>query len=381
VRWPIGVAAGIVGALAALPLGAPIGAIIGGAVGYHAGSPGALQMLFPLSSVAGVGGTATHDFVHKNVAKIFGERAGSIAGKTAGLVAGAVTGTAIGALGFAWAGYDFGLRAGLSAGSKIVGPPGYREPKPGHKSYEKKWLAQIPTPDGRVDPESHHTYFMKYGLQVLQQDAKTNPALQKVAAFMASDPDYAYNLKSGATDMDDFLGVQGPGISLSTFFHFREPFMPGLKDAFWQTRQCYDKAADVWKSGDRKLAMYYLGAALHSVQDGCYPQHAVKHVSYVGKMLGHQMMEDYMQTRGDEFVAKTGEYLPNATRCEEYEEHVGARSSSHYFGAVAEAWQYVKHPDGFQPKIYADYWRNAQAITPGFIEFFFRDMEKQGYPI
>lgn len=60
--------------------------------------------------------------------------------------------------------------------------------------------------------------------------------------------------------------------------HFYNPFkkrgLYGRKNAMDLGSQYYSNALNAWKYGDKKMGMFYLGAAIHIIQDMTVPQHA-----------------------------------------------------------------------------------------------------------
>lgn len=400
-----GAAFGTCGAIAGAAIGGAVGVVAGGVMGATAGFLGAptrySHILHPMENVAGLAGVPAHAAAEKVVGKYAGARAGKIAGEGVGLVAGAASGAVIGALGVAWAGLDAGARIGARAASHLFGDAPAAPRRSDKPTYEQGILSkQIPTPDGVINKKSHHWFYINHGVEVLKNDAKSDPKLQKIYDFLTADADNLKIMHNGAWNMDSFQGDLMEGISPATFDHFGEAFMPGFKRADWQCRQAYDKAADAWMAGDRKQAIYYLGAAMHLPQDLSLPQHSVTGVSYVGKMAGHQMMETYMETHFDQAVIDHGgTYYPDVDTPEAFCARVQNEAKAQYGDAVKEAWKYLgwtkdngvtdpmNPPDQasggpqFPMEVYKAAGQRAQRITPGFIELFFRDMEKRGYPI
>jgi phospholipase C len=60
--------------------------------------------------------------------------------------------------------------------------------------------------------------------------------------------------------------------------HFYNPFkkrgLYGRKNALELAKEYYQNAINIWRYGDKRKAMFYLGAAAHLVQDMTVPQHA-----------------------------------------------------------------------------------------------------------
>ena len=373
-------------AVAGAVAGSLVGAGLGAVIGHQGAVPMQLEILRPLSDVAGIAGKA----VHQKVEPALGKTAAGILGAVSGAVSGAVIGT----LGVAWAGVDLGGRLA----QKLVAPGPEGPDNDPRASYERGRGKQIPTPDGEIEENQHHFLYNKAAFQLLEHDAKSDPEMAKINDFLNSDPDYKRNIQMGGWNLDTFLGNPLPGVSPATFHHFSESFWPGFKTAGWQSRQCYDKAADAWKAGDRQEAMYYLGAAVHLAQDVSLPQHAVSGVTYIGKMVGHQMMEHWAESQFDRLKpgpSASGRYM-QAEGPEDFVAQVSTESEADYGLAAKEAWRYVEHrlekqrrglptddksQTDFPSQAYARTVKRAVQITPGFFRMFFRDMEKQGHPI
>lgn len=397
-RVAAGVGGGLLGAAAGAATGIPLGIGLGAVQGVRGGSPMEFEILQPMQSVAGLGGVAAHKFAEKSVGRLLGERAGRIAGAVAGGIVGAATGAVIGAIGMAVAGGDAGARLGLKGASALLGPAPQKPDTDPRPSYERGRGPQVPTPDGNIRQDQHHFLYNNAAMTVLAADAAKDPFMAKIHTFLTSDPALLDQMQMGGWNMDTFLGSPLPHVNLSTFHHFEEPFMPGMKSAGWQARQAYDKAVDCWKAGDRRMAVYYLGASVHLAQDVALPQHAVKGVGFVGKMAGHQMMEEWAESQAGQLnppAALGGIYL-QAAGPEEFVATVAAAAAADYGSAVKDAGRYVGHrrekaragkptdppsQSDFQSETYKTAWQRAVRITPGFFRMFFEDVERQGYPI
>ena len=80
---------------------------------------------------------------------------------------------------------------------------------------------------------------------------------------------YIWNIQEGAVWADqDFRSSS----------HFYNPFkkrgLYGRKSAMDLATDYYRDAINKWKYGDKKMGMFYLGAAIHIIQDMTVPQHA-----------------------------------------------------------------------------------------------------------
>lgn len=386
-RFALGVAGGVagtaLGALAGLPLGASMGAIMG----WNGGATLATETLQPLSNVAGIAG----QYVNR---KLGGGTAASIAGA----MVGTATGGVIGVLGTAFAGADAGARQGLRLADALLGPAEPRPRDDSRPTYEQGWGKQIPEPDGVIREDQHHFLYNGAALDTLAHLATSDPEMAAIHRLFESDADYEKQFQMGGWNLDSYLGSPFPGVSPATFHHFAEPFWPGFKAAGWQSRQCYDKAADCWKAGDRKAAVYYLGAAVHIAQDVSLPQHAVPQVSFIGKMVGHQMMENWAESQFDRLkpAPEEGARTIDASTPEEFVDKVATEAAAEYGAAVKDAFRYTAHRQekarqglptdhasqtDFESDPYRNTMRRAVQITPDFLRMFFRDMAAQGYPL
>ncbi|MBI3927754.1 MAG: hypothetical protein HY319_19595 [Armatimonadetes bacterium] len=393
-RLAVGTAGAAAGAVAGAVAGVAVGGALGAIIGICGAPPLSLEWLQPLHNVAGMPGQITHGKVEALASRLAGPRIGRIAGAVAGGLVGTAAGALIGGVGVGLAGADIVARQAV----KLVPRP---EPGPDtdpRPTYERGWGKQIPEPDGVIREDQHHFLYNNAAMDVLAQDAARDPEMARIQQFLQSDPEYHRMIQMGGWNLDSYLGSPAPGVSPATFHHFTEPFMPGFKPAAWQARQCYDKAADSWKAGDRKAAMYYLGAAVHIAQDVALPQHAIGEVSFVGKMIGHQMMENWAESQFDRLKPAPGEggAYPDARTPEEFVEQISREATAEYGQAVRDAFRYVGHrvekerqglptdhasQTDFQSEVYGHTMKRAVRLTPGFFRMFFRDMEAQGYPI
>lgn len=143
----------------------------------------------------------------------------------------------------------------------------------------------------------------------------------------------------------------------------------------------FAKAVRAWNGGDRSSAMYWLGAALHLVQDACVPQH-----NFFGIGVFHSDYEHWAREHQDQLaIASGGIYRGDfrATRG-----HGGASwSSRHPRGWVDECAQRsaaelagATHPNPSASSSADPQWVTApliedvQRISAGFITFFFEEV-------
>lgn len=93
--------------------------------------------------------------------------------------------------------------------------------------------------------------------------------------------------------------------------HFYNPHkgkgMYGRNSAIDLAIDYYDKAIQLWNSGDYSKSMFYLGAALHLIQDMTVPQHA-----NIRLLDDHRQYETFIKRSFnylDDINVKTGAYL------------------------------------------------------------------------
>lgn len=106
--------------------------------------------------------------------------------------------------------------------------------------------------------------------------------------------------------------------------HFYNPFkkrgMYGRKSAMDLTKEYYSKALNLWRYGDQKKSMFYLGAAIHIVQDMTVPQHANirllddhhQYESFVKK--AYKNLEGFNNDKSPYILDTIGDYIRFNTR-------------------------------------------------------------------
>jgi len=106
-----------------------------------------------------------------------------------------------------------------------------------------------------------HKFINTQALEILKNDNFTD-----AYNFFS---DYLSYLNAGVTWADQDLKSMG---------HFYNPFkgrgLYGNKSALTLGVEYYEEALQSWLAGDVEIAMFYLGAAIHLVQDMTVPQHA-----------------------------------------------------------------------------------------------------------
>ncbi|MDF2523415.1 MAG: Zinc dependent phospholipase, partial [Clostridiales bacterium] len=113
--------------------------------------------------------------------------------------------------------------------------------------------------------------------------------------------DYIVSLNEGVVWADQDLKSSG---------HFYNPSrnkgLYGNTNALTLAEDYYNKALDYWKSSDSEMSMFYLGAAVHLVQDMTVPQHA-----NIKLLEDHRQYENYIKkayVNSPKFIATQGGY-------------------------------------------------------------------------
>jgi Zinc dependent phospholipase C. len=106
-----------------------------------------------------------------------------------------------------------------------------------------------------------HKFINTQALEILKNDNFTD-----AYSFFS---DYLFHLNAGVTWADQDFKSMG---------HFYNPFrgrgLYGNNSALTLGVEYYEKALQSWRDGSVEGAMFYLGAAIHLVQDMTIPQHA-----------------------------------------------------------------------------------------------------------
>lgn len=380
-------AGGLIGAMSGIPFGAFLGTMKGGNLLKLE-----QEFLKPMHSFTGHFGSVVREVL---INYIPGDETNP-QGRTRvisiiGGIAGGATGWFIGMIGFALAGVESGWRL-----AEILVEPIHRifegrNPNiPEERSRTNRRRLPKPTASP-VNCDQHHWYYNQHVMKLLARDAEKSKTVQGIYELFESDESYLEALQQGGWELDTFMGEPFPNINLATLEHFREPFFPGLKSASRVAREAYDEAIEQWQNGNEVRAVYYLGASTHIIQDIAFPQHAVRGVSFLGKMLGHQMMERWTEVHHRKLYpdpVRGGRYPPVNTP-EAFVEYVGTESANDYRMAVYEALLYVQHrqrqkrkgksvrhgnQDDFQSTIYRKAVTRAVRCTTGYFAMFFREV-------
>lgn len=236
-----------------------------------------------------------------------------------------------------------------------------------------------------------HQWLGQQAMTILANDGRTS-----IAAFLAApDPTappandpitgaptgttetYGWRLLQGARDADGVLHGQLPDHFHNWWTHQGRWWIVGGSAADG-AELAFTHATDAWSAGDRADAVYWLGAALHLVDDACVPQH-----EFYGLNVYHHQYERWVQIHQDDLAVTSGGIYADQFRVGGG--HGGpAWSSAHPRGWVDECAHRAAdnllaatHPNPPQPSTSGSQWRSAphvadtQRLSAGFVAFFF----------
>lgn len=104
--------------------------------------------------------------------------------------------------------------------------------------------------------------------------------------------------------------------SSNHFYHpYKKKGLYGRKSSMDLASEYYNKAVNLWKKGDFNKSLFYLGAALHIIQDMTIPQHANirlfdnhrQYETYVKKV--YQMIDEFQVDKGAYLLDSIEEYI------------------------------------------------------------------------
>jgi phospholipase C len=175
--------------------------------------------------------------------------------------------------------------------------------------------------------------------------------------------DYISQINEGAVWADQNFRSMG---------HFYNPYIGiglyGNRNAVSLAVEYYSKALAHWKYGDIDKSMFYLGAAVHLVQDVAVPQHA-----NIRLLDNHRRYENYIRRnykRAQEFLADEKGYyymhsISEAVKC-------NARCAIKIYSKL----KYIKNEDKRFHVITKFVLPLAQKSTAGCFIMFYRDVVK-----
>lgn len=189
---------------------------------------------------------------------------------------------------------------------------------------------------------------------------------------------YGWRMLTGAAEADCSLYNQIPDHLHNFWSHRGRQMIVGASAASY-AEKAFDRATAAWKTGDRSLAMEWLGASLHLVQDSCVPQH-----NFFGIGINHSAYERWMLTNRDALAVNNGAIL--ATNFRVGGGHGGGQwSSDHPRGWADEcahrAAGVLRSASANVPKVQSrtdPQWRTAshiadtQRLGAGFVALFFK---------
>ncbi|HHV98394.1 MAG TPA: phospholipase [Clostridiaceae bacterium] len=175
--------------------------------------------------------------------------------------------------------------------------------------------------------------------------------------------DYIEQLNEGVTWADQDLRSMG---------HFYNPIrkrgLYGNRDALSLAEEYYDRALDKWKANDIEKSIFYLGAAIHLVQDMAVPQHA-----NIRLLDNHRQYENFIRrtyVNTPKFKVYSGGYY--------YMNHIGeavacnARNSIKIYSRLKR----IKNTEKRFFTITKFILPLAQRTTAGCMLMFYRDISK-----
>ena len=162
------------------------------------------------------------------------------------------------------------------------------------------WPTNGPTMD---DPMNVHQRLTYKAIEAVYQD---NPALGSILM------QYKDQLLYGAYDEDwtgGSIDIGGKTYTIQSQYHFLDPMdhaelftvaLLGDPDtsAADMAQRLYEKAVQLWKQGDRAGAMYYLGRALHIIEDQ-------------GMLIGHQTPHLFEDLEQEKYVENAHDFVEN----------------------------------------------------------------------
>lgn len=162
-------------------------------------------------------------------------------------------------------------------------------------------------------------------------------------------------------------GVLWADQGVKNLSHFLNPRnlkgLYGWTDAATECSVYWNKAVKYWHGHNFEKAFFYLGAAIHLVQDACVPHHAM------GVLFeGHQEYEDWAEANRDGYrvqdqgIYELGKYPADWLRANA----IAAIKNFHLVRADAGEHRYHRATQTLLPR--------AQRVTAGFLHYFLTKM-------
>lgn len=209
------------------------------------------------------------------------------------------------------------------------------------------YVCQTPIPLQMVrGASSTHVFNNEQGRKILLNDG-----FKKEAQL--------FNMFSGQLDS----GLIWIDKGLKSVYHYYDPDsgtgMWLLPSAAEKCSVFFNRSLIMWRNKKHNLAMFFLGAALHLVQDLCVPHHAACRV-----FDGHQEFEDWAETRKDNYRVESGGIYAVSDKTEEWVAD-NARLAKKYYPLVTSHTPDCNH---HAAKILLP---RAQKTTAGFLKHFY----------
>jgi len=153
--------------------------------------------------------------------------------------------------------------------------------------------------------------------------------------------------------------------------HFYNPYthkgLYGCKSSRQKFARYYGCAKVYWDSGDKEMAMTYLGAAVHLIQDATVPQHG-----NVNLLKSHRSFENWIKKVHDNFesyaASEGGIYLGNAYSYIEY----NAKNAI----AIYRRYSTIMNREERFQRIAGQIFPMAQRTTAGCFLDFYNDIQE-----
>jgi hypothetical protein len=238
---------------------------------------------------------------------------------------------------------------------------------------------------------STHQWLADQAIEILQADGydrivsfmntqdSTAPQIRdpRTKVLTAATETYRWRLMDGAAAADCRLYHQIPD-HLHNFWTHKGRRMIVGSSAASNAEKAFSRATTAWRRGDRALAMTWLGASLHLVQDSCVPQH-----NFFGIAINHTPYERWVKNHQAALAVKDGAVLASDFRV--HGGHGGDNwSSAHPRGWADEcahrAAGILRSASANVPKVSSKadpQWRTAdhvaftQRLGAGYVKFFF----------
>jgi len=209
-----------------------------------------------------------------------------------------------------------------------------------------KYISSMPIPvQGIGGVSSTHPFINEQGRQILSNDGYSKAA----QIFYL----FADQLDKGVVWIDKGLK--------SAYHHYDPDTGTGMwlwPSAAEKCAEFFNKALKLWRNKKHALAMFFLGAAIHLVQDVCVPHHAS-----CKAFNGHLEFEGWVEKRKDNYIVDSGGIYEISVKPEGWIAE-NARLAKDYYSLVAN-----NSPEGYHRATEVLLTR-AQRTTAGFLLHF-----------